>query len=219
MILRTAVAAALLVAPVAFAQTTPTTAVEKVFYLYGLGFGMNLDSMHLEPAEVELVVAGLRDGYSGAPPKVIPGENEDPIEKLNSIVRDRARAATRSFLAEQKNASGAQIHPSGLIMTEIVAGTGAQPTSTQTVKVHYHGTLPDGSVFDSSVERGTPAEFPLNRVIECWTEGLGKMKVGGKSRLVCPPEIAYGDRGSPGRIPPGSALVFEIELLGISEAP
>ena len=83
------------------------------------------------------------------------------------------------------------------------------------VAVHYHGTLPDGTVFDSSVDRGEPATFPLNRVIPCWTEGVGKMKVGGKARLVCPPDSAYGDRGAPPRIPPGTALVFEVELIEI----
>ena len=83
------------------------------------------------------------------------------------------------------------------------------------MKVHYHGTLPDGSVFDSSVEREQPATFPLNGVIKCWTEGVQLMKVGGKSRLVCPSEIAYGDRGAPPRIKPGATLIFEVELLEI----
>ena len=89
------------------------------------------------------------------------------------------------------------------------------PTAADTVKVHYHGTLIDGSVFDSSVDRGTPATFPLNGVIKCWTEGLQKIKVGGKARLVCPADVAYGDRGSPPKIKPGSTLVFEVELLEI----
>ena len=86
--------------------------------------------------------------------------------------------------------------------------------ATDTVSVHYHGTLVDGTVFDSSVDRGTPARFPLNRVIPCWTEGVTKMKVGGKSRLICPPQIAYGARGA-GKIPPNAAIVFEVELLEI----
>ena len=104
---------------------------------------------------------------------------------------------------------------SGLIITELVAGTGSHPKRSDTVEVHYHGTLKDGTVFDSSVERGKPARFPLNRVIRCWTEGVQMMRVGGKSRLVCPPKIAYGRRGSPPRIPPDATLTFEVELLDI----
>lgn len=105
--------------------------------------------------------------------------------------------------------------PSGLEITEVTPGSGPSPSATDRVRVHYHGTFPDGKVFDSSVERGQPAVFPLNRVIPCWTEGLQRMKVGGKANLVCPPDIAYGPRGAPGRIPPNSTLHFEVVLLGI----
>ena len=104
---------------------------------------------------------------------------------------------------------------SGLVITHLVEGKGASPSPTDQVEVHYHGTFPDGKVFDSSVERGTPARFPLNRVIPCWTEGVGMMKVGGKAKLECPPAIAYGPEGAPPRIPPNATLVFEVELLGI----
>jgi len=104
---------------------------------------------------------------------------------------------------------------SGLQITHIVEGKGASPGPNDTVVVHYHGTFPDGKVFDSSVERGRPATFPLNRVIPCWTEGVGMMKVGGKARLVCPPQIAYGPNGAPPRIPPNATLNFEVELLDI----
>jgi len=95
-------------------------------------------------------------------------------------------------------------------------GTGASPSANDTVKVHYKGTLPDGKEFDSSYKRGQPAEFPLNRVIKCWTEGVQRMKVGGKAKLVCPPAIAYGERGVSGLIPSNATLLFEIELLGIA---
>ena len=104
---------------------------------------------------------------------------------------------------------------SGLEITHLVEGSGASPSATDVVRVHYHGTFPDGSIFDSSVERGAPATFPLNRVIPCWTEGVQMMKVGGKARLVCSPEIAYGPRGMPPRIPPNATLHFEVELLAI----
>ena len=103
----------------------------------------------------------------------------------------------------------------GYFVTTIKPGTGPTPKPTDTVKVHYHGTLTDGTVFDSSVQRQEPASFPLNQVIPCWTEGVQTMKVGGKSRLVCPSTIAYGDRGAPPTIKPGATLVFEVELLEI----
>ena len=94
-------------------------------------------------------------------------------------------------------------------------GTGRSPTATDVVKVHYHGTFTDGKVFDSSVQRGEPTSFPLNRVIPCWTQGLQQMKVGGKAKLTCPPGLAYGERGAPPTIPPNSTLIFEVELLAI----
>jgi FKBP-type peptidyl-prolyl cis-trans isomerase FkpA len=105
---------------------------------------------------------------------------------------------------------------SGLVITMLKAGQGPQPAATDVVRVHYRGTFPDGKEFDSSYGRGQPAEFPLNRVIRCWTEGVQMMKVGAKAKLVCPPAIAYGERGTPGGpIPPNATLHFEVELLGI----
>ena len=103
----------------------------------------------------------------------------------------------------------------GIEITHIVEGSGASPKPTDVVVVHYHGTFPDGQVFDSSVQRGEPARFPLNRVIPCWTQGLQTMKVGGKAKLVCSPQTAYGERGAPPRIPPNATLNFEVELLDI----
>jgi FKBP-type peptidyl-prolyl cis-trans isomerase FkpA len=103
----------------------------------------------------------------------------------------------------------------GLEITHLREGAGPSPTASDTVKVHYHGTFPDGRVFDSSVERGVPASFPLGGVIPCWTEGLQRMKVGGKARLTCPPALAYGEHGAPPTIPPNSTLIFEVELLEI----
>ena len=120
-----------------------------------------------------------------------------------------------NYLEKAAAEPGAQKTASGLIYRELTAGSGASPKATDTVKVHYRGTLVDGKEFDSSYG-GKPAEFPLNRVIKCWTEGVQMMKVGGKSRLVCPSNLAYGDRGAPPDIPGGATLIFEIELLGIS---
>ena len=116
--------------------------------------------------------------------------------------------ATAADLKETKTASG-------IVITTLKEGTGASPKSSETVKVHYRGTLTDGKEFDSSYGRGQPATFPLNRVIPCWTEGVQTMKTGGKAKLVCPPNLAYGSRGVPGTIPPDSTLVFEVELLEI----
>jgi FKBP-type peptidyl-prolyl cis-trans isomerase FkpA len=113
-------------------------------------------------------------------------------------------------------ASIARAADSGLGYKSLKDGSGGAPSATDTVRVHYRGTFPDGKEFDSSIARGQPAEFPLNRVIKCWTEGVQKMKVGGKAQLVCPPELAYGARGTPGGpIPPNATLHFEVELLGI----
>jgi FKBP-type peptidyl-prolyl cis-trans isomerase FkpA len=117
--------------------------------------------------------------------------------------------------AAPEKAEATKTTESGLEITTLKEGTGASPKARDRVVVHYHGTFEDGKVFDSSVERGKPASFPLNRVIRCWTEGLQLMKVGGKSRLVCPPKIAYGARGKPPRIPPNATLTFEVELLEI----
>jgi len=113
-------------------------------------------------------------------------------------------------------ACGGQEHGSqGFQITRLREGSGAQPTATSRVKVHYVGRLQDGTVFDSSVARGAPAVFPLSGVIPCWTEAIQQMKVGGKATIVCPPEIAYGARGYPPRIPPNATLTFQVELLGI----
>lgn len=110
---------------------------------------------------------------------------------------------------------GVTVTQSGLIYRSLKDGGGASPVATDVVKVHYRGTLPDGKEFDSSYKRGEPATFPLDRVIKCWTEGVQRMKVGGKARLVCPPAIAYGERGAGSAVPPNATLVFEVELLGI----
>ena len=106
---------------------------------------------------------------------------------------------------------------SGILITQIKEGTGASPRSSDTVKVHYRGTLVNGKEFDSSYSRGQPTSFPLNRVIPCWTEGMQKMQPGGKARLACPAQTAYGARGIPGVVPPNSVLMFEVELLAIED--
>ncbi len=213
-----ALAAALVLPGVSLAE--PKTEDEKTLYYLGVVMSKNLESFMLTPAEQALVVEGMQAGLAGDAME-LDATTYDP--KLRSLAEGRAsqalekeKAAAAAFLEKAGKAKGAKVMPSGLIYTEISAGNGASPGPTDTVKVHYHGTLRDGTVFDSSVQRGTPAEFPLNRVIACWTEGVGMMKEGGKSTLICPPEIAYGDRGNRG-IKGGSVLTFEVELIEIVE--
>ena len=125
-------------------------------------------------------------------------------------------AAQTAASAASAPAVSAALSASGLEYRLLKIGSGPSPAASDVVRVHYRGTFPDGREFDSSIARGQPAEFPLNRVIKCWTEGVQKMKVGGKAKLVCPPAIAYGERGTPGGpIPPNATLIFEIELLDI----
>lgn len=127
-----------------------------------------------------------------------------------------AHAATAADVAAAAaKEPGAEVSASGLVFRSLKAGSGASPQASDTVRVHYRGTFPDGREFDSSYKRGEPATFPLNRVIKCWTEGVQKLKVGGKAKLTCPPAIAYGERGAGGVIPPNATLQFEVELLGI----
>jgi FKBP-type peptidyl-prolyl cis-trans isomerase FkpA len=126
-----------------------------------------------------------------------------------------AWAADATLDAAAKEA-GAVVTPSGLVYRSLKDGTGASPAAADTVKVNYRGTFPDGKEFDSSFKGGKPIEFPLNRVIKCWTEGVQRMKVGGKAKLTCPAAIAYGPQGAGGVIPPNATLLFEVELLAIN---
>lgn len=126
-----------------------------------------------------------------------------------------AGAAQSDAAAQAAKEPGAVVTKSGLVYRALKEGSGASPSASDAVRVHYKGTFPDGRVFDSSYQRGQPAEFPLNRVIPCWTEGVQRMKAGGKAKLTCPPSIAYGERGAGGVIPPNATLTFEIELLDV----
>jgi FKBP-type peptidyl-prolyl cis-trans isomerase len=196
----------------------PKTDDDKTVYYIGVILSKNLSNLGLSPAEQAQVVDGLRAGLAGDAVEIDPAVFDPKLQSFTEAraaqALEREKAASAAFLEKAGKAKGAQVEPSGLIYTEITPGTGKSPGPTDTVKVHYHGTLRDGTVFDSSVQRGTPAEFPLNRVIACWTEGVGMMKEGGKSKLICPPEIAYGDRGNRG-IAGGSVLTFEVELLEV----
>jgi FKBP-type peptidyl-prolyl cis-trans isomerase FkpA len=208
-----------LTAPSPGAAQEPKTEDEKALYAIGLSLSDRLTPFGLTAAEMEFVKAGLVDGALGRERKVDPRAYTAKIQALRqaraSVVAEGEKKTGQAYLTKAAAEPGAKKTESGLVMTTLKPGTGANPKATDKVKVHYHGTLPDGSVFDSSVQRGQPATFPLNGVIKCWTEGVQLMKVGGKSRLVCPSEIAYGDRGAPPRIKPGATLIFEVELLEI----
>jgi len=203
------------------ADVTPKTEDEKAFYSIGTGLAQQFESLKpIEEREMQLLIQGLQDGVAG---KTLAIDQQEGAAAVRTMVQRRQGAAaetekkaSQDFAAAEAGKPGAKKTESGLIYTEIKAGAGTSPGATDKVRVHYHGTLRDGTVFDSSVDRGEPAEFPLNRVIPCWTEGVAMMKPGGKSRLVCPAEIAYGDRAT-GRIPGGATLIFEVELLEIVE--
>jgi FKBP-type peptidyl-prolyl cis-trans isomerase FkpA len=192
---------------------------QKILYAVGVMLGQNVANLNITDAELDLVKRGLGDAAQGRKPAIDLQQVQPKIEAFA-----RGRAAARAVVEKGKAQSfrdaaakepGAVTTNSGLIFTSLKAGTGKSPSGTDKVKVHYKGSLTDGTEFDSSYKRGQPIEFPLNGVIPCWTEGVQKMKVGEKAKLVCPSEIAYGDAGRPPVIPAGATLVFEVELLDI----
>ncbi len=197
---------------------------QKTIYALGVSMGQSFQQQfNASPEELELLKLGVTDGALKRTPKVDINQYRSKFQQLaqarGAQIAAAEKKASEEFLKKMAAEPGAVKSDSGLIYIEEKAGTGESPTGKDRVKVHYHGTLRDGTVFDSSVERGTPATFALGQVIPCWTEGLQKMKVGGKAKLVCPSNIAYGDRGQPPRILPGSTLVFDVELLEVIKTP
>jgi len=195
------------------------TEEQKTIYAIGLSMAQSLSSLDLSPAEIEILKRAFSDAAAGKPAVKL----EDYTPKFQAFSQSRSvRAAAKqkivakAYLDKAAMEQGATKTPSGLVYRELVPGTGASPKATDKVKVNYRGTLTNGTEFDSSYKRNQAAEFPLNGVIPCWTEGVQRMKVGGKSQLVCPADIAYGDRGSPPLISGGATLIFEIELLGVT---
>src|SRR5437762_2490331 len=192
---------------------------QKTLYALGLVIARNLTGFYLTKADLEVVEAGLTDGILKAKPKA---DLETWGPKIQALATARASTAavaekkgSQAFLDKIAAEQGAVKTASGLIMSTLKPGDGATPAASDKVKVHYEGKLSDGTVFDSSVKRGEPLTIGLGSIIKCWSEGLPMMKVGGKSRLVCPSDLAYGDQGRPPTIKPGATLVFEIELLEI----
>jgi FKBP-type peptidyl-prolyl cis-trans isomerase FkpA len=208
---------AVLLAQAPAAAPKPMTDEEKVVYTLGLSIYRSLGQFDLSPAELKIVEQALTDAAANKPAVDINtyGPQIDAFANARaSRVASREKAASAGYLTKAAAEPGAVKTDTGLIYRELKAGTGESPKATDTVKVNYRGTLTNGTEFDSSYARNEPAEFPLNGVIKCWTEGVQKMKVGGKSQLVCPSDLAYGDQGRPS-IPGGATLIFEIELLSI----
>ncbi len=198
----------------------PDTDDQKILNALGQALSQNLLPANLSADELAFVQRGLSDAVLDRDALVVLDEYGPQIqgfmESRVSVAADGELELANAFLEEQAGLDGAERTESGIIIQEMTVGTGANPAAEDTVSVHYHGTLRDGTVFDSSVDRGEPTTFPLTGVIPCWTEGVQRIAVGGKSRLVCPPDLAYGPQGRPG-IPGNAALVFEVELLEIVE--
>jgi FKBP-type peptidyl-prolyl cis-trans isomerase FkpA len=200
----------------------PQTDEDKALYALGVLMARNLKDFALTKQEAVQVRAGFGTAVAGGK---LPFEPEAFMPQLNALHTARVaagstrnKAAGQAARAQAAKGANTEVLPSGIVMTQLKAGTGESPKATDTVKVHYEGKLIDGTVFDSSVQRGQPASFPLNGVVPCWTEALQHIKVGGKSRIWCPSDVAYGDNGR-GPIPGGATLVFEVELLEVAAAP
>lgn len=222
---RNALAAALslvLVASTAIAQEPALESdQQKTLYALGVAMGMSVEDFSLTEEELAIVASGLRDSVLGNEARV-DMQTYGPL--IQSLADERAsqaaaeeKAASSEFLEEQARRDGAEQTDSGLVFIPVEEGSGETPAADDAVRVHYHGTLRDGTVFDSSRERGEPVTLGLDGVIPCWTEGLQLMSVGGRAELVCPADLAYGDEGT-GPIPGGATLKFEIELLGIDDS-
>ena len=195
--------------------------IDQASYALGrdIGRGLMANGFKLSP---QLVAKGVLDIMSGGKPLMSDKQCENALAWLQRENQKRAsnqgeknKQEGLKFLAANKKKQGVITLPSGLQYVVLKAGNGPRPKATDEVKTHYHGTLLDGTVFDSSVQRGEPISFPVRGVIKGWQEALQLMKVGGKWRLFVPSELAYGERGAPGAIGPNSVLIFEVELLGI----
>jgi FKBP-type peptidyl-prolyl cis-trans isomerase FkpA/FKBP-type peptidyl-prolyl cis-trans isomerase FklB len=196
---------------------------QKALYAIGVAVSQSLKDLSLTEPELEIIKSGMTDGVLSRPlkldPKTVAPKVQQMVQARAAVIAEKEKKLGAAYLAKAAAEPGAKKTASGAIVTTIKEGKGPSPKATDSVKVHYQGTLVDGTVFDSSIQRGQPVTFPLSNVIKCWTEGVQEIKVGGKSRLVCPANIAYGDRGSPPTIKPGATLVFEVELLEIVKQP
>jgi FKBP-type peptidyl-prolyl cis-trans isomerase FkpA len=201
------------------AAPEPTTDEEKTLYALGLAINQSLSNFTLSEAEFEIVKSGITDGFHKKPSKVDLQAFGLKISQLQQaralVVAEAEKKVGAAFLAKAAAEPGAKKTESGAILMTLKEGNGATPKVTDMVKMHYLGTLIDGTVFDSSAKQGEPAMIRVNEMSKCWVEGMQQMKVGSKSKLVCPSSLAYRDKGLPPLIKPGATLVFEIELLEI----
>ncbi|MBT3236727.1 MAG: FKBP-type peptidyl-prolyl cis-trans isomerase [Bdellovibrionales bacterium] len=196
---------------------------DKAFYTVGLMFGSRLKNLDLSDQELSAIYLGLFDSAKGKKPQVDGAKYQ---KKVQEMFKKRIQAGSvkvkksgNDYIEKFLKEAGAKKTASGLAYQIIKPGSGKSPKASDIVEVHYHGTLIDGTVFDSSVDRKKKISFPLNRVIKGWTEGLQLVKIGGKIKLVIPSDLAYGDQGAPPKIPGGATLVFEVELFSIKDAP
>jgi FKBP-type peptidyl-prolyl cis-trans isomerase len=192
---------------------------QKVLYAIGQVLADQVDVFALTPEELKSVQQGLHDGVTGAKSAVdmtVYGPKIKPLAaEREAAAAKKSEAAGEKLIARAAAEKGATKGEGGIVFRSLREGSGASPKESDTVTVNYRGTLPDGREFDSSYKRGKPADLPLGNVIACWRDGLQRMKVGGKAKLTCPPQTAYGNHSVGGVIPPNSTLTFEIELLAI----
>ena len=193
--------------------------MDKLSYAWGIAMGQQLKAMGVKEIDSASFKDGAKVAFDGGTPEIPMEEAQklinDYLNDLQAKAEAKAREAGEKFLAENKVKEGVKETASGLQYTVIKEGEGATPTAEDEVTVHYTGKLLDGTVFDSSVNRGEPATFPLNRVIPGWTEGVQLMKEGAKYMFFIPSDLAYGPQGIPNAIPPHSTLIFEVELIKV----
>jgi FKBP-type peptidyl-prolyl cis-trans isomerase FklB len=199
---------------------TPETEMEKVSYSLGVNMASSVKQQGMETIDAQAVAKAFADVFEGSDLDISEEESmtilQDFFGKMQAEKSAKANEAGAAYLAENGDKDGVITTESGLQYEVIVSGDGAKPTTTDQVTVHYHGMLTDGTVFDSSVDRGQPATFGVTQVIKGWTEALQLMSIGDKWKLTIPAGLAYGDQGAGGMIGPGATLVFEVELLGIT---
>ncbi|MBR2285088.1 MAG: FKBP-type peptidyl-prolyl cis-trans isomerase [Paludibacteraceae bacterium] len=193
--------------------------MDKISYSLGLSMGQNLMGSGVEKLNYQDLAAGIEDVLTHAQPKITYQEAQQVLntffQELEAKVAGAAKADGEKFLAENAKREGVKVTASGLQYEVLEPSLGQKPKATDTVRVHYEGTLIDGTVFDSSYKRGESISFPLNGVIKGWTEGLQLMSIGSKYKFFIPYQLAYGERGAGASIPPYAALIFTVELLGI----